>query len=149
MFCNIKEQNSSVLKGLNCLLIYSMLILCGVSLRDKITSVMLRERMGVEAIGVVVKRNRLRWFGHVERNDDCDWVKGCTVLEVEGTRPRGRPKKKWMEVVKRDMKEMGLRREDALDRVEWQRRLKGGPANPSEPGNRAVKPYLCVCVFSR
>ena len=28
--------------------------------------------MGVEAIGVVVKRNRLRWFGHVERKDDCE-----------------------------------------------------------------------------
>src|SRR5260221_234143 len=61
---------------------------CGVSLRDKLTSVVLRERMGVEAIGVVVKRNRLRWFGHVERKDDCDWVKGCTVLEVEGPKPR-------------------------------------------------------------
>src|SRR5260221_8826832 len=31
-------------------------MVCGVSLRDKITSVMLRERMGVESIGVVVKR---------------------------------------------------------------------------------------------
>src|SRR5260221_14793832 len=59
-------------------------MMCGVSLRDKITSAMLRERMGVEAIGVVVRRNRLRWFGHVERKGDCDWVKGCTVLEVEG-----------------------------------------------------------------
>ncbi len=74
-------------------------MMCGVSLRDKITSKMLRERMGVvEAIGVVVKRNRLRWFGHVERKDDCDWVKGCTVLEVEGPKPRGRPKKTWMDV---------------------------------------------------
>src|SRR5260221_980863 len=34
-------------------------IISGVSLRDKITSVMLRERTGGEAIGVVVKRNRL------------------------------------------------------------------------------------------
>ena len=94
--------------------------LCGMSLRDKITSVMLRERMGVEAIGLVVKRNRLRWFGHLERKDDCDWVKGCTVLEVEGPKPRGRPKKAWMELVKRDMKEMGLRWEDVLDRVaDW------------------------------
>src|SRR5260221_7051736 len=107
---------------------------------------MLRERMGVEAIGVVVKRNRLRWFGHVERKDDCHWVKGCTVLEVEGPKPGGRPKKTLMEVVKRDMKEMTLRREDALDCVNWRRRLKGGPANPGEPGNRAVKPYVYVCV---
>src|SRR5260221_12646630 len=90
-------------------------MMCGVSLRDKITSVMLSGRMGVEVevIRVVVKQNRLRWFGHVERKDDCDWVKGCTVLEVVGPKSRGRPKKTWMEVVKRDMKEMGLRWEDA------------------------------------
>src|SRR5260221_4955874 len=121
-------------------------MMCGVSLRDKIIGMMLRERMSTEAIGVVVKRNRLRWFGHVERKDDCDWVKGCTVLEVEGLKPRGRPKKMWMEVVKRDMKEMGLRREDALDCVKWRRRLKGGPVNPVEPGNRAVKPLVCVYI---
>ena len=54
----------------------------------------------------------------MERKDDCDWVKGCTVLEVEGLKPRGRPKKTWMDVAKRDMKEMGLRWEDAQDRVE-------------------------------
>src|SRR5260221_14462065 len=99
--------------------------------------IMLRERMGVEAIGAVMKRNRLRWFGHVERKDDCEWVKGCTVLEVEGPKPRGRPKKMWMEVVKRGMKEMGLRWEDAKHHVEWRRRLRGA-ANPGEPGNRAV-----------
>src|SRR5260221_7423366 len=68
-------------------------MMCGVSLRDTITSVMLRERMGVEAIGVVVKRNRLKRFGLVERKDDCDWGKGCTVFEAEGPKPRGRPKK--------------------------------------------------------
>src|SRR5260221_12531686 len=40
-------------------------MMCGGSLRDKITSVMLRERMGVEAIGGVGKRKRLRGVGRV------------------------------------------------------------------------------------
>src|SRR5260221_5117865 len=92
--------------------------------------------------------NNLRWFEHVERKDYCDWVKGWTFLEVEGPKLRGRPKRTWMAVVKRDMKEMGRRWEDAQDCVEWRRRLKGGPANPGEPGDRAVKPYVCVCVCS-
>ena len=38
------------------------------------------------------KKSRLRWFGHVERKDDNDWVKRIT-WEVEGIRQRGRPKK--------------------------------------------------------
>jgi len=28
-----------------------------------------------------------------------DWVKKCTEYEVEGSRPRGRPKGTWKEVV--------------------------------------------------
>jgi len=39
----------------------------------------------------------LRWYGHVLRKEDNDWVKKCMEYEVEGTRPRGRPKKTWRE----------------------------------------------------
>ena len=110
--------------------------MCGVLLSERITSKNLRERMGIEEIGIVVRRNRLRWFGHVERKADGDWVKGCTNLKVEGTRPRGRPKKTWMEVVKNDMKIMGLGRKDAQDRGLWRRGIRGDPANPGKPGKR-------------
>jgi len=120
--------------------------MCRVSLREKIKSTELRERMGVEAIGEVVREGRLRWFGHVARKEDEDWVKGCTVLKVEGSKPRGRPRKMWMEVVRGDMKRLGLRQEDAGNRDEWRRRIKGRPANPGDPGKTAVKPIVCVCV---
>ena len=45
--------------------------------------------VGVEAIGVVMRRCRLRWHGHVERKDDADYAKECrpTRLVVEGTAP--------------------------------------------------------------
>jgi len=32
------------------------------------------------------------------RKDDDDWVKKCMENEVEGSRPRGRPKRSWKEV---------------------------------------------------
>jgi len=35
---------------------------------------------------------RLRWYGHVLRKGDNDWVKKCMEYEVEGARLRGRPK---------------------------------------------------------
>ena len=53
----------------------------------------LRERLGVDDIALVLRQNRLRWYGHVLRKDDDDWVKKCMEHEVEGSRPRGRPKK--------------------------------------------------------
>jgi len=41
-----------------------------------------------------IKKSTLRWFGHVERKDDNDWVKRCITWEVEGTRQRGCLKKR-------------------------------------------------------
>ena len=61
-----------------------------------------RERLGVDDIALVLQQNRLRWYGHVLRKDDDDWVKKCIEHEVEGPRPRGRPKKTWKEVLRED-----------------------------------------------
>jgi hypothetical protein len=62
-------------------------------------------------------RGRLRWFGHVERKDRSDLVSAFRELEVEGMRGRGRGRKMWGECVRDDMKGLGLRKEDAQDRV--------------------------------
>jgi hypothetical protein len=40
---------------------------------------------------------RLRWFGHMERKEDSDWVKACQWVEVSGKRGRGRDRKTWRE----------------------------------------------------
>ena len=37
---------------------------------------------------MVTKRCRLRWSGDVEYKDDGDWVKYCTMVEVDGTTQR-------------------------------------------------------------
>jgi hypothetical protein len=60
-------------------------------------------------------------FGHVERKGDDDWVNRCTRLEVVGKRPRGRPRKTWMTVLKEDMRRGALSLEDARDRSLWRR----------------------------
>ena len=75
--------------------------------RDK-ASLELRDRKGIEASGSVLKRNRLEWFGRVERKNKEDWVRKCMYMEVEGARPRGRPRKTWLEMVKNDMNGLGL-----------------------------------------
>ena len=53
------------------------------------------ERLGLDDIISVLQQNRLWWYGHVLRKEDNDWVKKCMEYEVEGARPRGRPKKTW------------------------------------------------------
>ena len=96
----------------------------GVSLKERRSSEDLRAGMGIEGILMVLRRNRLRWFGHVERKEDENWVKKCRTLEVEGKRRRGRPEKTWDEVVKEDMTAWGLSREMAQDRGRWREALK-------------------------
>jgi len=72
--------------------------MCGVKLKDGLTSKELRERLGIDDIALVLQQNRLRWC---EKKDD-DWVKKCMEYEVEGPRPRGRPKRTWRAVVRED-----------------------------------------------
>jgi len=43
----------------------------------------------------------------------------CMEYEVEGARPRGRPKKTWREIMENDCQAHGLNREDAMVRSRW------------------------------
>jgi len=60
----------------------------------------LRDRVGIDDIALVLQPNKLRWYGCVLLKDD--WVKKGMKYEVEGHRPRGRPKRTWTEVVEKD-----------------------------------------------
>jgi len=73
--------------------------MCGMKLQDRIPSKGLRDRLGFDDIISVLQRNKLQWYGHVLRKEDNDWMKKCMEYEVEGARPRGRPKKTWKEIV--------------------------------------------------
>ena len=98
--------------------------MCGVKLKDRFPSKELKERLGVDDIALVLQQNRLRWYGHVLQKDDDDWVKKCMEYEVEGSRPRGRPKKTWKEVVCEDCQARKLNKEDAMDRCKWRKVIK-------------------------
>ena len=65
--------------------------MCGVTLKARKSSEELRQRLGIESVTEVV-RGRLRWFGHMERKVDDDWVRACQSVEVDGKRSHGRGK---------------------------------------------------------
>ena len=103
---------------------YYYYYLCGVKLKDRLPSKELRERLGVDDIALILQQNRLRWYGHVLRKDDDDWVKKCIEYEVEGSRPRGRPKRTWKQVVREDCQACKLNKEFAVDRCKWRKVIK-------------------------
>ena len=44
--------------------------------------------------------------------------------EVEGARPRGRPKKTWREIVEKDCQAHKLNKDDAVDRKRWRKQIR-------------------------
>ena len=93
--------------------------MCGVTLKDRISSEELLSRVGVKPVDDVVRRGRLRWFGHVERKSEDDWVKRCLEFEIAGKAGRGSCRKTWLwlDYVKGDMKDLGVCKADAKDRA--------------------------------
>jgi len=57
-----------------------------------------------------------------EKNDD--WAKKCMDYEVEGPRPRRRPKRSWREVVEKDCQVCKLNKEDAMNHSRWRKLIK-------------------------
>ena len=57
-------------------------------------------------------------------------------LKIEGQRKRGRPGKRWIDVVEKDMKKRGVVQQDAGDREGWRRR-------------RAVKGLAKSCALGK
>ena len=78
----------------------------------------------VQSFGVeseVVRRGRLRWFGHME----------CRNVVVAEARCVGRGRKTWRECKKDDMDELGLHSEWVVFRDVWRGLISGKTTNPS------------------
>ena len=65
----------------------------------------LRKRLDIEDDAVVVRKSRFRWFGHLERKDEGDLVSARRRnMVVPGNTGKGRPRKRWSDVVEDDLK---------------------------------------------
>ena len=61
--------------------------MCVISMKDRRTNEELRRLAGVDPITTDIRSGRLRWYGHVMRKRDEDWVKKFMEFSVEGRRP--------------------------------------------------------------
>ena len=106
----------------------------GRSLRERERNDDLRRRMGIESIADIIRSRRLRWFGHVMRREENDWLRRVMQHEVEGKRPKGRPRKTWRETVAADLRKLHLREEDAKDRAKWRAAINRRASKPAASG---------------
>jgi len=68
-----------------------------------------------------IKWQRISWLGHLERMEDDRMSKKIFTQELEGTRRRGRPRKRWKEEVESDLQVLGVGRwrELVADMKKW------------------------------
>jgi hypothetical protein len=71
----------------------------------------------------VIKSRKLRWAGYVERMGEGRGVYMILVEGPEGKRPLGRPKRRWEDNIKLDLREIGIDEANwiklAQDRFRW------------------------------
>ena len=98
----------------------------------------------------LLRHHRLRWLGHVARMDDCRAPKRILFGELLSTRPRHGPKKRWRDVIARDMDTCSMSMNtwytEAQDRATWQQVCADRP----QPTTKAMD-FACECgrVFRR
>ncbi|PHT28103.1 Vacuolar protein sorting-associated protein 22 -like protein 1 [Capsicum baccatum] len=91
--------------------------MCGMTRGDRVRNETIREKVGVAPVECKMREVRLSWFGHVKRRDTDAPVRRCERLAMDGfRRGRGRPKKYWGEVIRRDMEQLQLTEDMTLDR---------------------------------
>lgn len=90
----------------------------GVTRLDHIPNQTVRDMLGVRPISEKAAERRLNWYGHIRRSVT-SIARRALDLIVPGVRPRGRPRMRWIDTVRRDMAEAGLTDADASDRLRW------------------------------
>jgi hypothetical protein len=72
----------------------------------------------------VIKSRRMRWAGHVARMREGRGIYRVLVGRAECERPLGRPRRRWEDNIKLDLRKIGIDKANcirlALDRVQWQ-----------------------------
>ena len=71
----------------------------------------------------VIKSRRMRWSGHVARMGEERVVYRVLVGKLEGKRPLGRPRRRWVDNIRMNLQEVGCGYMDwiglAQDRETW------------------------------
>jgi len=99
--------------------------MCSFTRMDRVKNGVIRDLAKVAPIEEKMGESRLRWFGHVKRRSVVAPVRRCESIDLPGgKRGRGRSKKSLDEVIKENLKIVGLTEDLAQDRKLWRNRIR-------------------------
>ena len=97
-----------------------------VTRKDEIRNEHIRGTVKVERLEMKMREGRLRWYGYVMRRDQEYVGRKMMEMELPGKRKRGRTKRRFLDVVKEDMREVGAKETDVENRTAWKRMIRCG-----------------------
>ncbi len=94
----------------------------------------------------------MRWFGHIERMVNEEFVEKVYLRSVEGPNRRGKPLGKWEDRVTEYVNERRVRgnglelsRRECMDRERWRSVCRGHPLGDPSGGSEASE--LCIDIL--
>ena len=88
----------------------------GVTRKDTIKNEFVRGTAKIAKLGNKLRNARLRWYSLVKRSEEGYVEKTMMEMAVPGRRKRGRPRRRWMDLAKEDLKRVGAKEGDEVDR---------------------------------
>ena len=105
-------------------------------------------RFGIEDLDLILKKGRLRWYGHVERSNGA--VKTAFDIQVDGKRGPVRPKMTWEHLTERNCREWKLSAINPHDRHTWRSGVRSAMRAASQISGRGptdVDVAPCTCTL--
>jgi len=91
-----------------------------ISRKERIRNVIIRQQIGLdETITKEIEQNQLTWYAHVQRMEEGRLPKIALKWMPKQKRARGRPKKNWMDGIRKAMNERNLNEGQWEDRKQW------------------------------
>ena len=98
------------------------------------------KELQMEDINEVLQTRRLTYFGHVSRMEKDRYPNILMHGYTHGRRPRGRPRKRWLENITEDCEALNLTIQQASrltnDRVKWRNTVRNKGSRSAGRGHR-------------
>ena len=100
----------------------------GVTRRDRVRNEHIRGTAKVTEVSKKIQESRLRWFGHVKRREGEQHIgREVMEMELEGNRRKGKPKTRWKDCIRKDMKDKNINDITMVyNRNTWRKLIKNG-----------------------
>ena len=72
----------------------------------------IKKALGVNGMQEKVREMRLRWYGHMQRMEENNEVRAIVDMVMPEKRPRGKPRGRWVDCVRRHMLELRITPEE-------------------------------------